>query len=418
MKPRRARSLPVLGSDGAAARGATAKRPPHPAGTTPDNGVRHVLERYEFNEIVVQPGTFCNLACRYCYIPQSSRDTMRGIEADILERIASSLSALQPLLGGPVSILFHAGEPLVIGVERFRALLTPFEELRRAGAVRYAVQTNGTLIDGEWCEFFREYGFGVGVSVDGPPDLCGDRVNRGGRPAFPQIIRGVERLRSAGIPFGCVSVLSAALFEEGRSMEELSERIHHFFRELRPASVGFNVEEVENANAARRTPPTDRVLSFWSHLYRHWDGDRAYDVRDLSLAEQFAQSTSIGRSERSTLSLIPTVDTEGNVYFFSPEIVGTRAPQYGDFVVGNLRDVSLEEMIARIESVPYVRDFLDGVQRCRASCPAYEMCQSRHVLSNKFAENGDLRSTETSYCRNTYLAPLQAVLGSWACTPG
>ena len=83
------------------------------------------------------------------------------------------------------SVVWHGGEPLAAGREHLAALMAPFE------GVEHHIQTNATLIDDEWCEFFLEHEIEIGLSVDGPPERTALRVDRAGRPAYERIMQGV-----------------------------------------------------------------------------------------------------------------------------------------------------------------------------------------------------------------------------------
>ncbi len=138
--------------------------------------------------VVMQPTTLCNLDCAYCYLPFRSAD--RRMPVGVAAAVA-----------GPVN-RWAARRPLLGGLARRRAAGRRPGALRRpARAVRpgveHHVQTNATLIDDAWCEFFAAHEMRVSVSVDGPRERNGDRVTRGGRPAYDRIVRGIETLRRA-----------------------------------------------------------------------------------------------------------------------------------------------------------------------------------------------------------------------------
>src|SRR6185369_16635566 len=98
--------------------------------------------------VVMQPTTLCNLDCSYCYLPFRSQDKRMPVEvaAAVAESVGSFARA------GRFSVVWHGGEPLATGRDHFAALLAPFD-----GAIEHHVQTNATLIDDAWCEFFAEH---------------------------------------------------------------------------------------------------------------------------------------------------------------------------------------------------------------------------------------------------------------------
>src|SRR5258705_12843700 len=96
------------------------------------------------------------------------------------------------------SVVWHGGEPLAAGRAHLTALMAPFS------GVEHHVQTNATLIDDAWCEFFTAHDMRVSISVDGPAGHSGARVSRAGAPAYERIVRGVQALRRHGIAFSAL----------------------------------------------------------------------------------------------------------------------------------------------------------------------------------------------------------------------
>ena len=131
--------------------------------------------------LVVQGTKFCNLDCGYCYL--RDRDQRDHMSVEVAEAVASSAAELtENMAGEPLGIVWHAGEPMALGIRRFTSLLAPFEPLRAESRVHHYIQTNATLITDSWCDFLTDYGFRVGVSIDGPAALNAQRLDRR-RPA-------------------------------------------------------------------------------------------------------------------------------------------------------------------------------------------------------------------------------------------
>jgi len=120
---------------------------------------------YEFSvqSVVMQPTSFCNIDCTYCYLP--FRHANQVMSTTSAENVASGLAKI---VERSVNVIWHGGEPLSCGIQRFLHLIQPFEALRQRKLVTHVIQTNAILIDEKWCDLFREYGFEVGVSIDGP----------------------------------------------------------------------------------------------------------------------------------------------------------------------------------------------------------------------------------------------------------
>jgi uncharacterized protein len=149
--------------------------------------------------VVMQPTTLCNLDCAYCYLPLRGAD--RRMPAEVAAAVAGAVNDWAAT--GRFSVVWHGGEPLAAGRDHFATLLAPFDE-----RVEHHVQTNATLIDDAWCDFFAEHQIRVSISVDGPRERNTDRVTRGGRPSYDRILRGIEALRRHGIDFSALCVVA------------------------------------------------------------------------------------------------------------------------------------------------------------------------------------------------------------------
>jgi uncharacterized protein len=267
-----------------------------------------------FGTVVLQPTTLCPWACDYCYLPtkQQNLEMSPSVAAAVAEGITAQ--------GGPhaVEVVWHGGEPLSLGVDRFRVLLAPFEGLRRGGRVRHAVQTGGGLITPAWCDLFAEHGFAVGVSIDGPEWADASRHDRAGRPAHDRIMRGIRTLRAHGVQFTAIAVVTRATV--GRA-DEIAE----FFESLGAASVGFNLDEHEGANSARPGIEAAAARAFWRALLRRRAQGSALRVRDVDRFLSFVRRSRdgmLGGGGTALYEPIPTVAWNGDTVILSPELAG------------------------------------------------------------------------------------------------
>ncbi len=134
-----------------------------------------------------------------------------------------------------VTVAWQGGEPTLMKVDFFRKAVELVEKYRKPGqVVKHTFQTNGILIDDEWCSFFKEHNFLVGLSVDGPRELHDTfRVDRRGQGTFDLVMRGWNQLLRYGIEFNILCTVNAANQHHGRA-------IYRFFRDqLRAKWVQF-----------------------------------------------------------------------------------------------------------------------------------------------------------------------------------
>ena len=223
-----------------------------------------------FHLLAKPTGAVCNLDCSYCFflskemLYPGSRFRMADelLEAYVRQLIEAHASVPE------VTVAWQGGEPTMMGVEFFRRSVELANRYLKPGQKAvYTIQTNGTLLDEEWAQFFKEHEFLVGISIDGPREMHDTyRVNKGGRGSFDQVIRGLEHLKAAGVEWNALTTVHAANGEHGRE-------VYRFLRdECGAAFIQFIpiIERVAEADADGEVP-----WSSWRDrpLYVQ-DGDR------------------------------------------------------------------------------------------------------------------------------------------------
>jgi uncharacterized protein len=347
--------------------------------------------------VVMQPTTLCNLDCTYCYLPFRSRnDRMSPAVAAAVAASVNPWAAADERF----SVVWHAGEPLASGRAALAELMAPFV------GVEHHVQSNATLIDDAWCEFFVEHGVRVSVSVDGPEPRNEERINKAGIPAYRTILRGIEALHRHGVPFSALCVVS-------NPRPGLAAELYGYFLELGCEVLGINIEEQEGVNARVNAFADDAVRSFWAELVAAWRTDPRIHVREIEWTLRYAGAVLAGRADGilpAALDPIPTVAADGRVFLLSPELAGFTDPHYGDFSSGNVLTTPLAAILSgAATSAPWIGEYLDGVESCRRSCPYFGFCGGAHA-ANRYFEHGRFDGTETNHCRNSKIRLLEGVL--------
>ena len=180
-----------------------------------------------FSVVTKPTGAACNLDCTYCFFlskellhdadgQRMSQDTLRAYIANQLDS--------QP--DGDVMLVWQGGAPTMRGLAFYREAVRLGNELKRPRQrVQHSMQTNGTLLDDDWCEFLAHENFLVGLSVDGPADLHDAyRVNKAGRGTHKQVIRGWKLLRKHSVETNILCTVNAANAEHGT-------RVYQWFRD-------------------------------------------------------------------------------------------------------------------------------------------------------------------------------------------
>jgi uncharacterized protein len=157
--------------------------------------------------------------------------TIRSIFRQLLARV--------PLASG-LTIVWHAGEPMVLPPAYYRQALALIDSLKPTGLkLTHSMQTNGTLITDEWCRFIAEHEVSIGLSIDGPADLHDRyRKTRRGSGTHEQAMRGLRLLREHQIDFHVITVLTREALQQ-------AAELFRFYLDNGITRVGFNIEEIE-----------------------------------------------------------------------------------------------------------------------------------------------------------------------------
>jgi len=346
--------------------------------------------------LVIQPTPFCNLDCSYCYLPD--RLNKRKISLETLEK-ALNWAFSSGLVRQPFTLLWHAGEPMVLPATFYEQATVLLERCNISGfEVTQSFQTNATLVNDAWCEFIRRRGVQVGVSVDGP-DFLNDRhrVTRQGGGTLDRVLRGMQLLRDYEIFFDVITVLTSTSLD-------YPDELFDFYMEHGVTSVAFNVEEIEGPHVTSSLSGSGVESRFRRFYSRFMDLALAADpplrVREFDSAHNsvsYRQPPDMRTQECRPFAIL-NVDYEGNFSTYSPELLGLSSPRHGSFVLGNVAQASLESVLTMPRFLALDDEIRRGVDLCQETCRYFPFCGGGPP-GNKFFENGDFATTETLSCR-------------------
>jgi uncharacterized protein len=203
-------------------------------------------------------GPVCNLDCDYCFYLEKEKlhapRTKFRMSDETLRAYVRSYIAAQPT--PEVEFTWQGGEPTLIGLDFFEQAVRLQREFANGKTIRNTLQTNGTLLDDDWCAFLAREGFTVGISLDGPRALHDlHRYDKRGRSSFDDVMRGLALLRKHGVAFNVLVTVS-------REVSRQPLAVYRFLKEHGVRHMQFNpvVERVPTlADIARgqtfATPP-------------------------------------------------------------------------------------------------------------------------------------------------------------------
>ena len=178
--------------------------------------------------VMLKPaGAHCNLACKYCYYLEKNnlyQNSHRHLMSDeMLEQFTREYIEAQTM--PQVLFTWHGGEPLMRSIDFYKKALALQKKYAHGKQIDNVIQTNGTLLTDEWCEFFAKNHWLVGISIDGPQEYHDHyRVTPAGKPSWEKVMKGIQLLKKHHVEWNAMAVVNA--YNAEHPLE-----FYHFFRD-------------------------------------------------------------------------------------------------------------------------------------------------------------------------------------------
>jgi uncharacterized protein len=190
-----------------------------------------------FHVLTKPIGAICNLDCSYCFYLEKERlypgNHSWRMSDEVLESYIRQYIAAQET--PEIHFAWQGGEPTLLGVGFFRKVIELQRKYAAGKTIFNALQTNGTLLDDDWCAFLAEHGFLVGLSIDGPAALHDRyRVDKQQKPTFDAVMRGLEFLKRHGVQFNTLTVVSRANSQHALAVYRFLKQIGSEFLQFIP----------------------------------------------------------------------------------------------------------------------------------------------------------------------------------------
>jgi uncharacterized protein len=248
--------------------------------------------RAPFHVIVKPIGALCNLDCEYCFYLKKS-DMFKGsrfrMSNELLEIHIKDYIESQPDECQEINFAWQGGEPTLLGLDFFRNAVSLQDKYRRPGMrITNALQTNGTKLDSNWCQFLHEHQFLVGISIDGPRQFHDRyRKTKGGKGSFDQVQQGLENLQRHKVEFNILTVIQR---HNGNHPIEIYNGLKEFgTKHLQFIPI---VERTGGANVSERSVLPTQYGEFMIGVFDEW---LAHDIGRIHIQQfESAISTCVG----------------------------------------------------------------------------------------------------------------------------
>ena len=206
-----------------------------------------------FHLLTKPVGPICNLDCKYCFYLEKEKlypgETEWRMSDAVLTKYIRQYILSQPT--AEIHFAWQGGEPTLLGVDFFRKVVALQQQFADGKTIFNAIQTNGTLLDDEWCEFLAAHKFLVGLSIDGPAELHDQcRVDKRQQPTFAAVMRGLDLLKKYGVDFNTLTVVN-------RSNSQSPLEVYGFLKSIGSQFLQFIPLVERAAPAAMRTAGYD-----------------------------------------------------------------------------------------------------------------------------------------------------------------
>jgi uncharacterized protein len=239
-----------------------------------------------FHVMLKPRGPVCNLDCAYCYY-LSKKDLYPGADFRMTDGVLETFTRqyIEAQRVSEVTFGWQGGEPLLMGLDFFRQAVALQEKHCKPGMrVVNALQTNGTLLDDDWCRFLHEHDFLVGLSLDGPREVHDAyRVDKGGNPSFDRAMAGLALLKQHGVEFNILTTVHAANAEHPLE-------VYRFLRdEVGARFIQFiPIVQREGEGVSSRSVGAEQYGQFLTGVFDEWvrrDVGRVFvQIFDVALA--------------------------------------------------------------------------------------------------------------------------------------
>lgn len=352
--------------------------------------------------VMLKPaGAHCNLACKYCYYLEKNKlypTAQRHLMSDeMLEQFTREYIEAQAM--NQVLFTWHGGEPLLRSIDFYRKALSLQQKYAGGRRIDNVIQTNGTLLTDEWCEFFAQNHWLVGISIDGPqPDHDHYRLTAAGKPSWKKVMQDIKLLKKHGVEWNAMAVVNA--YNANHPLE-----FYRFFKEngcqfLQFTPIVERLTRHEDGRTLASLADKDKIsLSeasvapeqwgyFLCAIFDEWVrkdvGKIFVEIFDCTLANWMGISPGICAYSKEC-GHAGVMEHNGDVYSCDHFV-------FPEYKLGNIRDHSLIDMLYGEQQQEFSRLKHSSLPRqckeCDMEFACHGECPKNRFMKDKYGDSG------------------------------
>lgn len=352
--------------------------------------------------VMLKPaGAHCNLACKYCYYLEKNKlypTAQRHLMSDeMLEQFTREYIEVQTM--NQVLFTWHGGEPLLRSIDFYRKALSLQQKYAGGRRIDNVIQTNGTLLTDEWCEFFAQNHWLVGISIDGPqPDHDHYRLTAAGKPSWQKVMQGIKLLKKHGVEWNAMAVVNA--YNVNHPLE-----FYRFFKEngcqfLQFTPIVERLTRHEDGRTLASLADKDEISlseasvtpeqwgNFLCAIFDEWVrkdvGKIFVEIFDCTLANWMGVSPGICAYSKEC-GHAGVMEHNGDVYSCDHFV-------FPEYKLGNIRDHSLIDMLYGEQQQKFSRLKHSSLPRqckeCDMEFACHGECPKNRFMKDKYGDSG------------------------------
>ena len=369
--------------------------------------------------VMLKPaGAHCNLACKYCYYLEKNnlyQNSHRHLMTDeMLEQFTREYIEAQTM--PQVLFTWHGGEPLMRSIDFYKKALELQKKYAHGKQIDNVIQTNGTLLTDEWCEFFAKNHWLVGISIDGPQEYHDHyRVTPAGKPSWEKVMQGIQLLKKHRVEWNAMAVVNA--YNAEHPLE-----FYHFFRDngcqyLQFTPIVERLTEHEDGRTLasladdREIPLADAsvtpqqwgnfLCTIFDDWVRHDVGKTFVEIFDCTLANWMGVLPGICAYSKEC-GHAGVMEHNGDVYSCDHFV-------FPEYKLGNIREQSLIDMLYGEKQQAFSRLKHTSLPRqckeCDMEFACHGECPKNRFEKDKYGEPGLNYLCQGYYQYYTHVAP-------------
>ena len=369
--------------------------------------------------VMLKPaGAHCNLACKYCYYLEKNnlyQNSHRHLMSDdMLEQFTREYIEAQTM--PQVLFTWHGGEPLMRSIDFYKKALALQKKYAHGKQIDNVIQTNGTLLTDEWCEFFAKNHWLVGISIDGPQEYHDHyRVTPAGKPSWEKVMQGISLLKKHRVEWNAMAVVNA--YNAEHPLE-----FYHFFRDngcqyLQFTPIVERLTEHEDGRTLasladnREIPLADAsvtpeqwgnfLCTIFDDWVRHDVGKTFVEIFDCTLANWMGVLPGICAYSKEC-GHAGVMEHNGDVYSCDHFV-------FPEYKLGNIREQSLIDMLYGEKQQAFSRLKHTSLPRqckeCDMEFACHGECPKNRFEKDKYGEPGLNYLCQGYYQYYTHVAP-------------